>query len=413
MIRPLECFIGLRYLRTGRGRGLVSFMSAASLAGISLGVAAIIVILSAMNGLETVARDRLLSMAEHITLRPETGSAAALESMIAALSMVDGVTAVTPFVRLEAMLSAGANLRGAIVRGIDPIAEGADSELAAIVTAERLASLTAGSNRILLGRFVASSLGVQPGDRVQVLIPEVKAGNPGVRRGSFTVAGIFSAGAESHDANLALAHLADAGRMINLEDEPQALAIQLDEPMEVAQVKARLVAAVGPGYRWSDWATENRSLFQAMAIEKTMMSILLMFIVAVAAFNIVTSLMMTVNERQKDIAILRTLGLESRRVTRIFLVQGAMIGVGGTLIGVAMGLALALNLETILPWLEQTFGFQIMPGDVFYVSEVPSEVRLKDLLLIPGVALAIALLATVFPSRRAALIDPADVLRYE
>jgi lipoprotein-releasing system permease protein len=412
MIRPLEWFIGLRYLRAGRGRGPVSFMSAASFLGIGLGVAALIVILSAMNGLEAESRTRLLSLSEHITLeidRPD----ADVDALQRTLAAVDGVVSVSPFVRLEAMLSSRAVLKPAIVRGIDPQAEDPDSDLTAIVGLDYLRRLSAGSNQILLGRFVASNLRVQTGDQLTVWMAEVENGLPRPRRVGFTVAGVFAAGVEAHDANLALTHLADAGRLIGLDGEPQAFAIRLEDPMDVAFMMQRLEQAVGGGYRWSNWAEENRNLFQAMAIEKTMMTIVLMFIAGVAAFNIVASLMMVVNEKEKDIAILRTMGLEPNKLTRIFLIQGALIGVGGTLAGVIVGLLVALNLETILPWLEQTFGFQIMPGDVYYLTRVPSEIRLGDLLLIPGFAIAITLLATVYPSRRAARIEPADVLRYE
>jgi lipoprotein-releasing system permease protein len=412
MIRPLEWFIGLRYLRAARGRGPVSFMSAASFLGIGLGVAALIVILSAMNGLEAESRTRLLSLSEHITLAADQPGAdiGALQDRLAA---ADGVVSVSPFVRLEVMLSSRAALKPAIVRGIDPRAEDPNSDLARIIGLDYLDRLTPGSNQILLGRFVASNLRVQTGDQITVLMAQVEAGLPRPRRVAFTVAGVFAAGVEEHDANLALTHLADASRLVGLDGAPEALAIRLADPMDVARVTTALKAELGDGYRWSNWAEDNRSLFQAMAIEKTMMTIVLMFIAGVAAFNIVASLMMVVNEKEKDIAILRTMGLEPKKLTRIFLIQGALIGVGGTLSGVIIGLLLAMNLETVLPWLEQTFHFQIMPGDVYYLTRVPSEIRLGDLILIPGFAVVITLLATVYPSRRAARIEPADVLRYE
>lgn len=418
MIRPLECFIGLRYLRTGRGRGFVSFMSLASLAGMTLGVAALIVILSAMNGLEAESRDRLLSMAEHATVRPGDGAAAGREpddlaALAASLGAAEGVTAVAPFVRIEAMLSSGGILRSALVRGIDPAAEPRDSELAAIVGPARLASLEPGANRVLLGRFLALNLRVGVGDRIEVFLPTSRGGRIALEQAGFTVAGIFEAGVEAHDANLALVHLGDASRLAGLGGAPEGLALTLAAPMEIGRVQRTLEPLAGPGFVWSNWAEENRSLFQAMAIEKVMMTVLLMLVVVVAAFNIVTSLTMTVNEKKRDIAILRTLGLEPGKVMRIFLVQGAAIGIGGMLAGLTLGVVLALNLETILPWLERTFGFQIMPGDVFYVTQVPSEVQISDVAVIACVAFALAVLATVLPSRRATRIDPAEVLRYE
>ena len=413
MIRPLECFIGLRYLGTGRGGGLISFKSAVSFLGIGLGVGALIVILSAMNGLEAESRSRLLSLSEHITVRA-AGAGADLDGVRGVIESAEGVVSVTPFVRLEAMVAAGRQLRPVLVRGIDPRAVGPDSEMADVVGPDLLASLVPGTNNVLLGRFVAADLRVQEGDRITLWRAEIDDnGLPRPIRASFTVAGIFGAGTEVHDDNLALTHLADAGRLIGLDGVPQGIGIRIDEPMQVGRVSRELEAELGDGYEWSSWAVENRVLFQQMAIEKIMITIVLMFIAGIAAFNIVASLMMVVNEKEKDIAILRTMGLEPHRVTRIFLIQGAVIGIGGTLAGFVTGVLLATNLEATLNWLERTVGLDIMPGDVYYVSQVPSELRLGDLILIPSVAIAISLLATVYPSRRAARIEPADVLRYE
>jgi lipoprotein-releasing system permease protein len=411
MIRPLECFIGLRYLSSGRGRGLVSFMSLASFLGIGLGVGALIVILSAMNGLESESRSRLLSLSDHITV--ETPPGADIVSLQQAAVAVDGVRSVSPYVRLEAMLSAGTNLEPVQIRGVLPAAEPSDSDIASVVGPEALRSLDEGASQLLIGGQLGFNLGVVPGDRVTVWRAELDGNRPRPSRAGFTVAGFFEAGVEQHDTALALTHLADASRLLGLGGEPEGLAIRLVDPMDVTAVQRDLTEALGPGLHWSNWADENRSLFQAMAIEKTMITIVLMFIAGIAAFNIVASLMMLVNEKEKDIAILRTMGLEPQKLTRVFLFQGALVGIGGALAGAFAGLALALNLETVLPWLEQTLGFQILPGDVYYVSNVPSEIRLGDVLLIPAVAILISLLATIYPSRRAARIEPADVLRYE
>jgi lipoprotein-releasing system permease protein len=311
------------------------------------------------------------------------------------------------------MASSGRQLRPVLVRGIDPDAEGPGSDIAGVVGADQLDSLVPGTNRILLGRFVASDLRVVAGDRITLWRAEIDGGLPRPIRASFTVAGVFGAGTEVHDDNLALAHLADAGRLIGLDGEPQGIGIRIAEPMQVGRVGRALETELGDGYEWSNWALENRVLFQQMAIEKTMITIVLMFIAGIAAFNIVASLMMVVNEKEKDIAILRTLGLEPHRVTRIFLIQGALIGIGGTLAGLVSGVLLAANLEATLAWLERTVGLEIMPGDVYYVSQVPSEIHPADLLIIPAVAVAISLLATIYPSLRAARIDPAEALRYE
>lgn len=412
MIRPLEWFIGLRYLRAGRGRLPVSFMSVASVLGIGIGVAALIVILSAMNGLETESRTRLLSLSEHMSVRSDRADVD-LQALQATLAAAEGVESVSPFLRVEAMLSSGADLSPAVIRGIDPDAEDPNSDLARIVGIDYLNRLSPGSNAVLLGRFLAANLRVQPGDRITVWLAEVVGGLPRPRRVAFTVAGVFSAGVPDHDTNLALVHLSDASRQFGFEDESAALAIRLSDPMAVATDGLSLRSNFSSGYEWSDWAEENRSLFQAMAIEKTMMTILVMFIALVAAFNVVASLITVVNEKERDIAILRTIGLERKKIMRIFLVQGSVIGFVGTLFGVIAGLLLAANLETILPWLERTFGFQIMPGDVYYVTSVPFEIHAGDLVLIAAFAVVITLLATVFPSRRAAKIEPAEVLRYE
>jgi len=412
MIRPLSLFIGLRYLSTGRSRGLVSFMSLASLLGIALGVAAVIVILSAMNGLEAESRQRLLSMAQHVTVRPE-GAGQDLGTLRARLATVPGVVSVSPYVSIEALLHNGPQTEPVLVRGIDPASE-RGTRLETIVGRENLVTLTPGSGHMLLGRFLAGEIGVIPGDSpIEIVLPDLQDGRFGIRQETAEVVATFHAGDEAYDGGLALMSLTDASRMIGLDGQPQGLAVSLDEPMAVQRMERALRTAAGPGYRWSNWATENASLFRAMRIEKTMMTFLLLIIVAVAAFNIVTSLTMVVNEKEKDIAILRTLGLEPGRVMRIFIVQGCLLGLAGTLGGVAIGLALATNLETILPWFERTFGFRVMPGDVFYVTEVPSLVEWPDLMLIAGFAFLIALAATIWPSRRAARVEPADVLRYE
>jgi lipoprotein-releasing system permease protein len=411
MFQPLEWFIGLRYLRSRRRRGVVSFMSTASFLGIALGVAALIVILSVMNGLETETRSRLLSMSAHATIAAPSGLAdwRELQSRLAA---VPGVAAVSPYVSLEGMLAAGVNLRPAMVRGVLP-GEERDSDISRFIEIGSLEELTAGSRRIILGRLLALNLGLEPGAAVTLLVPRVTDGRMTPRYAAFTVAGIFEAGIQDHDANLALVHMSDASELKGLQGAAEGVAVRLDDPLTVSAFQAAQSGALDPAWRYSDWTEEHRNLFTAIHIEKLMMSIILMLIVGVAAFNIVASLMMVVIDKQKDIAILRTYGLEPERVARVFLVQGAVIGVVGTVLGTAMGLVLAFNVDVIVPWLEGTFGFQIMPGDVYYVTAIPSEVHVFDVVAIPAVALVVALLATLYPSRRAAAVSPAHALRYD
>ena len=414
MFQPLELFIGLRYVRSRRRRGIVSFMSGASLVGVALGVAALIVILSVMNGLETELRNRLLSMTAHLSVRAD-GGLPDWRGLADRLAERSGVESVSPYVELQAMLAAGGNLEPAVVRGILPEQEGVIVDHVRMVGDGGIGRLEPGGNGLVLGRTLAGRLGVSVGDTLNVLVPHFdERGLPAPRLAGFVVAGIFDAGVPDHNSGLALAHLVDASRLDGLRGRAEGVAVRLDDALLVGafrRANADLLAA--PDLVVSDWTEEHASYFTAIRIEKTMMSIILMFIVGVAAFNIVASLMMVVTEKKRDVAILRTSGLEPARVARIFFVQGAVIGLAGTLIGTALGLALAFNIDVIVPWLERTFGFQIFPGDVYYVTEVPSEVHALDVTLIPIVAFVLTVLATIYPARRAAAIAPADALRYE
>lgn len=413
MFQPLECFIGLRYLRSRKARGVVSFMSAASLCGIALGVAALIVILSVMNGFETELRSRLLSLSSHASISDSAAGIEDWESLRAELSSDPVVAGVAPYVLLEGLLATGSNRRPAMLRGIDPSLEPAVSEVAAIVSEETLAGLAPGSNRIVLGRGLAASMGAVVGDRVIVYVPKMERGRPAMRPAAFVVSGFFQAGIGQHDSNLALIALDAASRLDGLSGRPEGVALRMHDPMQVIDAAARIESGMAAGLRYSDWTREHRSQFRAIRLEKIMMTVILMLIVAVAAFNIVASLVMVVTDKERDIAILRTCGLEPARVSRIFLVQGWMIGIGGTLIGTALGLVLAFNVDTIVPWLESTFSFKIMPGDVYYVTEIPSEIHLFDVVTVPVMAMLVSLAATIYPSRRAAKIAPAEALRYE
>ncbi|HEX7081920.1 MAG TPA: lipoprotein-releasing ABC transporter permease subunit [Gammaproteobacteria bacterium] len=414
MFQPLELFVGLRYVRSRRRRGIVSFMSGASLIGVALGVAALIVILSVMNGLESELRTRLLAMTAHATLSSPEGGLDTWQALADTLATRDGVESIAPFVTLEGMLRSGPNLVPAVVRGVLPERERMIADSVAIVDGAGLDALEPGRRRLILGRTLAALLGAGAGDTVDVLVPRVEHGRLTPKLFAFTVAGVFDAGVPDHNQGLALANVEDASVIGGLDGRVEGLAVRLADALDVDLFRASIGDVLEKtSLRYSDWTEEHASYFTAIRIEKTMMTIILMFIVGVAAFNIVASLMMVVTEKKKDIAILRTSGLEPGRVAKIFFVQGSVIGLAGTILGTVIGLALALNVDVIVPWLEQTFHFRIFPGDVYYVTEVPSEVHAVDVTLIPVIAFALTVLATLYPSRRAAAIGPAEALRYE
>jgi lipoprotein-releasing system permease protein len=368
MFQPLEWFIGLRYLRSRRWRAFVSFRTAASLLGLALGVTTLIVILSILNGLEGETRERLLGLGAQATVSAPAGFED-WQALRTRFASEPGVAAVTPFVRLEGMLAAGPNLRPAVVRGILPEEEREASDLGRFVARGGIENLVPGRRRIILGRALALNLDVDLGDELTVLVPRVTNGRVMPRPAAFTVAGIFEAGVPDHDTSLALVHLKDASDLKGLDGAAEGVAVRFADPLIVREFGVAQRAMLDPTWRYSDWTEEYRNLFLAMRIEKIMMSIILLMIVGVAAFNIVASLMMVVIDKQKDIAILRTYGLEAHRVARIFIVQGAVIGLIGALLGMGWGVFLA--------------------------------------------ACVLAVLATIYPARRAAAIAPASALRYD
>ena len=412
MFRPLEIFIGLRYVQARAQRGFVSFISMASMLGISLGVAALIVILSVMNGFEKELRTRLLSMTAHASISQEEVGLDDWSRLRTEILEIEGIMGASPFINLEGMLSSGANLSPALIRGVVPLEEAAVSQLEELFRIGSLSDLQANSQRIVLGRILALNLGVGVGDRINLLVPRVENGRLMPSLTGFLVSGIFEAGIQDHDVGLALIHLSDASQIKGLQGRAEGLAIRMEDPFQVLELQESMTSEETL-YQYSDWTLENSNYFRAIRIEKAMMTILLLLIVAVAAFNIVASLVMVVTDKKKDIAILRTYGLSSSHIARTFMVQGSLLGLAGTLIGAILGTVLAFNLATIVPWLESTFNFQIMPGDVYYVTQIPSEVRLIDIILISCLAFLVTVIATIYPSKRAAAVAPAEALRYE
>jgi lipoprotein-releasing system permease protein len=416
MIRPLELFVALRYARSRDTGYFVSFITWVSLAGVALGVAALITILSVMNGFEGELRERLLSLAGHATLVRADGApfGSVADSLSARAAGQPGVAGVAPYIELQALLAHNTEMAGAVLRGIDPRREPAVSAIGPALISGTLEDLAPGGHRIMLGRALAFQLGVATGDELTVMIPAAGAANdelsPRIR--SFTVSGIFEVGLQDHDSVLALAALADVAALRGV-DGATGLRLRFDDVFAAPARAAAIAVALGPGLVARDWTVENASYFRAIRIEKTMMTLILLLVVAVAAFNIVATLVMVVRAKRTDIAILRTLGLAPRGVIGVFLAQGAVIGWAGTLFGVAAGLALAGNVEVIVPWLERTFGFHILDADVYYVTRIPSVIEPVDVTVVAATALALTLLATVYPALRAARTEPADALRYE
>ena len=414
MISPVELFVGLRYLRAKRSTRFVSFITGISLAGIALGVAALIVILSVMNGFEGELRNRLLSMTAHGYVSAPAGRISDWEDVRDQALDTDGVVAAAPYVSLEGMVRAGGDLRAVFVHGVIPDLEADVSGRTINFVSGGLDVLTPDSRGIVLGRALAFDLGVRVGDGVVLLIPRPDGAGglePVLER--FVVRGAFEAGVQEHDSSLALVHASDARRILDLDSDVTAVRFLADDVMSAPTIAGRLLGTLGEGYEASDWTIENATYFRAIRLEKTMMSLLLSLIIGVAAFNIVASLVMVVTDKTGEIAILRTLGMGPGAVVRVFFVQGAVIGWLGVLIGVMAGVVVAANVPVIVPALEQLFGFQIMPGDVYYVTRIPSELEMNDVVIIAISAFVLTSLATLYPARRAALVEPAAALRYE
>ena len=414
MVKAAEIVVGRRSLRATRQTRFVSFITLSSLAGIALGVAALIVILSVMNGFEGELRDRLLSMTAHGYVSGSDGRLDDWRQAEQRISAENGVVAAAPFVEMEGMIRTGRSLTGVLVHGVDPDVENAVSGRTINFVEGSLGELRAGERNILLGRFLAIDLGVRIGDGVVLLIPrpDGRGGlEPVLER--YVVRGVFEAGLQEHDATLAIVHIDDGARLLSLGDAVTAIRFLASDVMEAPAVSARLAAELGEGFESTDWTVENASYFRAIRIEKMMMSLLLSLIIGVAAFNIVASLVMVVTDKTTDIAILRTLGMSPGDVVRVFFIQGAIIGWFGVIIGVVSGVLLAINVPTVVPFLESLLGFQIMPGDVYYVTAIPSVLKIEHVTIIAVAAFVLTSLATLYPARRAALVNPAIALRYE
>ena len=421
MFHPLSVYVGLRYVRARSHKFFVSFITWASVIGVCVGVAALIVILSVMNGFEGELRDRLLSLsaqvrvvaAEDASGGGRAPSPAEWEQAARLARTVPGVSAVTPYAELQALAVRDPDMLPVLLRGIEPQAAATVTELGRSITQGKLSDLTPRSAHLIVGELIAERLGLSPGDPLTLLVPTMSTdGTPEPKLREFTVAGVFEAGLPEHDSTLVFANLADV-RALAPEGGEQGLRVRVQDVLAAPAVAARLRAVLPRRYTVRDWTEDNADYFRAIRIEKTMMSLILLLIVAVAAFNIVAMLVMVVTDKRTDIAILRTFGAAPRRVMGIFLTQGLVIGWFGVALGVVLGLVLALNVETIVPFLERTFRFQIMDADVYYSTAIPSVVHASNVVAVALAALVLTALATIYPALRAARTAPAEALRYE
>jgi lipoprotein-releasing system permease protein len=413
MFRPLEVFIGLRYTRAKRRNHFISFISLVSILGIAVGVTALITVISVMNGFDKELKDRILGMVSHATIEGVDETVRDWPRALQVAHANPHVLGAAPYVERQAMLQ-GARVSGAIVRGVDPALEPQVSEVDRRMTAGKLADLQPGGFGIVLGKELAMALGVGVGDSVTVFAPEFSATPIGAipRMKRFTVVGVFEVGMQEYDSGLAFMNIADAEKLYRL-DGPTGIRLRLDDMFQAWPVGRALARELGQFYRVTDWMQGHSNFFKAVAMEKKVMFLILSLIVAVAAFNLVSTLVMLVTDKQADIAILRTLGQSPRSVMGTFMVQGVLIGSLGIGLGLLFGVLLSLNLPAIVHWIERTFHVTFLSPDVYYISELPSDLHWSDVTWIALTAFVFCTLATLYPARRAARTEPAAALRYE
>ncbi len=416
MFRPLELFIGLRYTRAKRRNHFISFISLSSMLGIALGITALITVLSVMNGFQQELRGRILSMTAHATITRWNGLVddwrAVREQALRNAEILGGA----PFIRGEAMLNHASLVSGALVQGILPAEERQVSDIGGKMVHGSLEDLRPGEFGIILGKALANALGLMVGDKVTIITPQASVTPAGIlpRLKRFDVVGIFEAGMYEYDRGLALAHVADVGKLFQLpEGAVNGVRLKLRDLFQAPRLARDLANQLPDGYATRDWTQEHASFFRAVQIEKTAMFVILTLIVAVAAFNIVSTLVMVVTDKQADIAILRTLGLSPGSVMGVFVVQGAVIGVIGTIVGGVAGVWLATHLKEFIGWLEQGLHFKFLDCRTYYICEVPSDMHWSDVAVVTTLSVLLTLVATIYPAMRAARTQPAEALRYE
>jgi len=412
---PYELFIGLRYTRAKRRNHFISFISLTSMLGIALGVAALITVLSVMNGFQNELRTRILGVASHVQISGPGDVLADWQTVAATAAADPRVIGVAPYVNVQGMLTFDGAVRGAVIRGVLPEREEQVASIGSHMKAGSLNALRPGEFGIVLGAELARALAAMVGDKVTLIAPQGTVTPAGIvpRLKQFRVVGIFEIGMFEYDSGLALIHLEDAQKLYRMGDQVSGVRLKLRDLFQSRRVAWDLLPKLGADVFVTDWTRSHANFFRAVQMEKNVMFIILLLIVAVAAFNIVSTLVMAVTDKQPDIAILRTLGAAPAGIMAVFIVQGALIGVVGTLIGVVGGVLLALNIDVVVPFIENLFGVHFLAKDVYYISELPSELLWSDVGAIAAVSFVLSLLATLYPSWRASRVNPAEALRYE
>ena len=415
MFKPIELFVGLRYTRAKRRNHFISFISLSSMMGIALGVMALITVLSVMNGFEKEVRERILDMVSHLTVTDFEGRLSNWPNVLKTTIKHKNVIAAAPYIEAQGMMINGTSVNGTLIRGVLPNKEPDVSNVASKMKKGRFTDLKAGKFGVILGQDLARILGVHVGDKVTMVTPSANVTPAGVapRLKRFKVVGIFYIGMYEYDSTMALIHLNDAQRLFRMKGKVTGVRAKLSDLFAAPLTREELQDKSLSEYWVRDWSSYHANWFRAVKIEKRMIFLLLLLIVAVAAFNIVSTLVMVVTDKQSDIAILRTLGASPRSIMSIFMVQGAIIGIIGTIIGTIAGVSLSLNLDTVVPFIEGIFGIRILDPAVYYISVLPSDLHWDDVWMICSISLILGLVATLYPAWRASKTQPAEALRYE